>query len=411
MDESFSSQALSEAKQHFEALLLDPTFLKLTDRMKLSTSNFTTGQEDVDAFSTHTIEWLLNPNDNHGLRDLFLTAFLRLVAADPQITDFDPFDVLLMNTSSFWTTSTEDWIDICVISDSACFSLFIKNTVSTVGRSSQLQTCRKVAESKYPDYQRVFVLLSPHGEQLTDSRSDEGWVSISLSSVVDAMESSLETARYIGGIAPQTKLAISDYLNTIRRTFMCDDLELQKLCKAVYAKHRTTLNLLLAHRIDTCSTIRRISEKWLQETPGVEATRPSTDRCCYFITKQLHNRVCVPVEEGYNDYCGYEIVFEEHKGVFCIQLVFCNDDTRPLTPKEQAVMLAIEKNGGATAQDWWGAQYPAFTFFDVWQLNDLNPYLDGFEEDVRGFLDQSLASLRDWENRIAGKIGNSKVSG
>lgn len=404
MDEPTEAKSTEVSRKDFEDLLLDPSFAKLKGWTE--TPNFITlaGLERKELFHSRMLEWLLDPNGNHGLQTLFLEAFLRLVVANDSVKDADPLDVLLMNTSSFWTAREQNRVDIRAVSDDEHFVLFIENKVDTIDHDEQLKRYRSTAEQQYPDYTKVLVYLTPFGDEPSDANSSDGWICVSYEDVSKAIESALEDAQRKGGLSKESEVIIGSYLDVIRREIMGNDSELDALCKEVYLKHHAVLDLLLEHKIDEFSAIREICERWLEENPSLTKVAASKRLRCYFESDRLHKDICPAVENNDNGYCGYEIAFDQPQDVFCIQLVFYNEKDSRLSEKETAVKEKVASSSGATEQTWWGKSYPSFTFTAPVRVSDFDPYSNTFEESVIAYLDQSLAALQTWEKEVAGTL-------
>ena len=135
---------------------------------------------------SNLLAWLLTPNENHGLNDSIIKAFIQFAITNFANDNDDIFDTLLMDFRSFNILREWHHIDILAISEKENFILCIENKIDTGEHSNQLVRYQKVLEETYPEYKKIFILLSPTG---IESSIPDVWVSMSYNEVINIIES------------------------------------------------------------------------------------------------------------------------------------------------------------------------------------------------------------------------------
>lgn len=191
---------------------------------------------------SNMLGWLLNPNENHGMGDVFLKGILQRLVENDSDGRYDVFNVLLMD---FYTFSViREWknIDILLTSTEEKTVVAIENKVGSHEHSNQLNRYRNILEKEYPDYNRMLVFLTPDGENPSDV---ENWDVLTYSDVIDVLESATLQIK----ILPDVDLMIKNYIDVVRRDIV-EDQQLIDICNKIYNKHKKALDLIFENRID-----------------------------------------------------------------------------------------------------------------------------------------------------------------
>lgn len=206
---------------------------------------------------SNMLAWLLDPNEGHGLGDKVIRGILQYMVSDAKNGECDVFKMLLMDFRSF--TIYREWrgIDILAISDQERFVLCIENKVGAGEHGDQLNRYRKIVEDTYPDYQAIFLFLTPDGEDPSDT---EHWRTISYQNVLDVIISAKDHTELL----PDVKLLIENYVETVRRHLVGDE-RLAQICNEIYAKHRKALDLIYEYRPDNASQVSDILKRWCKD--------------------------------------------------------------------------------------------------------------------------------------------------
>lgn len=191
---------------------------------------------------SNMLGWLLNPNENHGMGDVFLKGILQRLVENDSDGRYDVFNVLLMD---FYTFSVmREWknIDILLTSTEEKTVIAIENKVGSHEHSNQLNRYRNILEKEYPDYNRMLVFLTPDGEKPSDV---ENWDVLTYSDIIDVLESATSQIK----VLPDVDLMIKNYIDVVRRDIV-EDQQLIDICNKIYNKHKKALDLIFENRID-----------------------------------------------------------------------------------------------------------------------------------------------------------------
>lgn len=191
---------------------------------------------------SNMLGWLLNPNENHGMEDVFLKGILQRLVENDSDGRYDVFNVLLMD---FYTFSVmREWknIDILLTSTEEKTVIAIENKVGSHEHSNQLNRYRNILEKEYPDYNRMLVFLTPDVEKPSDV---ENWDVLTYSDIIDVLESATSQIK----VLPDVDLMIKNYIDVVRRDIV-EDQQLIDICNKIYNKHKKALDLIFENRID-----------------------------------------------------------------------------------------------------------------------------------------------------------------
>lgn len=188
---------------------------------------------------SNILAWLLNPNENHGLGDLFIRKFIIGIAQKRNRRCRDGFDLLLQNFYSYQVFREKDHMDIVLYSQEEQTSIIVENKIWADESSDQLKRYYHKSRHNYRDCTRIlYVFLTPDGHDASDP---DRWISMSYQEVAEYLESS------ISGIVLQknAEVLIRDYLSIVRRKIMREkDERLVRVCNEIYNKHRAALQLI-----------------------------------------------------------------------------------------------------------------------------------------------------------------------
>jgi len=205
------------------------------------------------------LAWLLDPQETHSLTAYFTNSFLKHAAyndnnpnPDLSLIDIDTLDLSEVNVFREWNN-----IDILLVEDAQKVVCVIENKVDSKEHSNQLARYKKVVESYYPDYKKIFVYLTISGEE---AESDKAYISISYQEVANLIERLLE--RKGSQMNDEIKIFITHYIEMIKRYIM-EESEVQELCEQLYKKHKKALDLIFKHKPDVYSDNREVLEAFV----------------------------------------------------------------------------------------------------------------------------------------------------
>lgn len=207
---------------------------------------------------SNMLSWLLSPDENHGLHDSVLKGLVQYVVESSSTgNSLDVIDTLLMDCHSFIILREWKSIDILAVSDEEKFVICIENKIDASEEDGQLERYYKRVEEHYPEYQKVFLFLTPNGDESSDEKH---WISIGYQDILDIIES----ARKKGNINHDSELLISNYVDVIRRKIMGDE-KLAQICAEIYAKHKVALDLINDNKPDRAYDLAEVFRRWAME--------------------------------------------------------------------------------------------------------------------------------------------------
>lgn len=191
---------------------------------------------------SNMLGWLFDPNENHGFGDAFLKGILQRLVENDSDGRYDVFKILLMDIHSFSVYREWKHIDILLVSSKEKVLLAIENKVASHEHSNQLNRYREVLENEYSGYQRIYIFLTPDGEDPSDV---ENWDVLTYNDVVEVLENIFIRTE----LQPDVSMMIRSYIEVVRRDIV-EDQELIDICNKIYNKHKKALDLIYKHRVD-----------------------------------------------------------------------------------------------------------------------------------------------------------------
>lgn len=251
-----SATAKRSDKEALQNLLLD---IQCLDRLSKWSSRFNLFDvleiSGAEIRHSNVLAWLLDPNGNHGLGDAVLRRLLQTLVVDsPQA---DVFHSLLMDLHGFTILREWEHIDLLAVSHREEFLLCIENKVFSGEHGRQLTRYQRLLEAEYPQYHKIFALLTPDGTEPEEEAACDTWQTISYAQIMEV----IEAARAEKTLSADVSFFIDQYLDAVRRHIV-GDRELEKICREIYAKHRQALDLIYENRPDTASQISSIVQEW-----------------------------------------------------------------------------------------------------------------------------------------------------
>lgn len=212
------------------------------------------------------LAWLLDPNETHNVSDYFTTSFLKLAAyndsnenPDLNLIDIDTLNLTKLNVYREWNN-----IDVLLVDDDQKLVCVIENKVDSKEHSNQLTRYRKVIESNYPDYRKIYIYLTVYGEE---PESEKEYISISYREVSQLIESLIE--RKESQMNDEISVFIRHYNEMVKRYIM-EESEVQELCEQLYKKHKKALDLIFKHKPDVYSDIKDMLEEIIDTDENLE---------------------------------------------------------------------------------------------------------------------------------------------
>lgn len=185
------------------------------------------------------LAWLLNPNESHGLGDLFLRAILidLLHGAPQELRSCSPVEVDGCDLQGTEVRREYRNIDLLVACERPRIVIAIENKVESVEHSDQLSRYEATINTEYGSHRRMFVYLTPSGTVPTE----RGWVAYSYRRLFNVL---LRVQQRAGQtVGTEVSVVLSHYLKILETRFM-DDKTIESLCRRIYKNHRVAIDLI-----------------------------------------------------------------------------------------------------------------------------------------------------------------------
>ncbi|MCP3027027.1 PD-(D/E)XK nuclease family protein [Halobacillus sp. A5] len=262
-----------EALEHF---LMDIEILDEIDS-KLAHFNVfeTLGMIHTEIRHSNVLSWLLSPTENHGLGDYVLKKVIQSIVYQNYIDSanfaYSPLEISLLDYHDF--VIRREWrdIDVVAVSEANQLVVTIENKVWSKESKHQLHKYRHIIQEEFPNYQHLFIFLTPYGDSASD---EENWFSFDYNQFIKIIEKGINLKG--DTISNRVKLFIDQYITMVRR-YIVGDEELERICREIYYKHKKALDLIFEHKPDTYSDIANDLKELVTQEPGlILDTSPKT---------------------------------------------------------------------------------------------------------------------------------------
>lgn len=272
-----------------EAFLMDIDQLdSITVRLADFNAFETLGLVNNEIRHSNVLAWLMNPNENHGIGDLFLRKILQ-TAYQAQCDmkkhqSLSLIELSLMDCEDFILRREWKNIDILAVSQKNKVVVCIENKIWSDEGKNQLKKYKQIIDTEYPDYRALFIFLTPDGAEPSDVHN---WIIMNYSVVKSHIEKCLEQKR--GALNNQIADFLGQYVQMVRRHIVRDE-EMERICRDIYYKHRKALDLIYEYKPDVFSDISSALEGMLEEYDEVVVDR-CTKNFVRFTTKKLDSSI------------------------------------------------------------------------------------------------------------------------
>lgn len=301
------------------------------------------GITNTEIRHSNVIAWLMRPKGNHGLGGAVLSALIEKAGGTPPA-----------ETGDFRIMRESDNIDILAVSADRHVTLAIENKVWSGEHDDQLSRYQGIVERRYPDWEHLYLFLSPFGTPPEGEADRESWVPIDYRALLGIIEGAAGDAE----ISDKARMLIGDYVDSVRRHIVGDE-SLQERCVEIYLKHKRAIDLIMKNLPDTTKTVHQYVLDWAHRLPGVEVVDSCSRGKQYvrFRTRRLEERF--PAVDGSDNwgqqhYWFYEAISRPAKdGVGCdlsLQLCFHLPKKAPLSGErvEQSHEFTDSFSGGSS---------------------------------------------------------------
>ncbi len=339
---------------------------------------------------SNTLSWLLDPSENHGLGDTFLKSIFQWLVENDSENRYEVFNVLLMDYYSFVVFREWKNIDILLVSSDEKCVMAIENKVGSHEHSNQLNRYREILEKEYPDYTRLFVYLTPDGEEPSDVSN---WDVMSYSDVVDILEAVYKRTE----LQDDAALMIRNYIDVIRRDIV-EDQELIEICNKIYHKHQKALDLIFENRTDGINTIGQSVSNAIKNNGSVIPGDLSKKRYTVFYTDRMSDYLGTMDENSsWGDSYSYRywISFRRDDRIIGYFELGGNNLTPEVSEKHQRIIDILKPNDGRRDE---------YKYKRVYKTKSISFHDGDEEEEITKKVDSIIKELIGMENDLFKKL-------
>lgn len=204
---------------------------------------------------SNMLAWLFDPDESHGLGDLFLRRWLMQVVHDADPVDGagslpSPIEIDALGIDYVEVEREHEAIDLLVslkTTRGRSWVVCIENKVESAQHSNQLARYREYVERRFSDAdRRLFIFLTKYEEEPEDS----GFITSSYTMIARVLGGCIDERQ--SGIRPEPRLLLEQYRELLGEDFV-DEGRTAQLARQIYQKHRKAIDVILKYREDAIS--------------------------------------------------------------------------------------------------------------------------------------------------------------
>lgn len=229
------------------------------------------------------LAYLLDPQQNHGLGDVFLKTLLKRALAQREFASLvDGLTPMHIDVCSLANAEIHcEWqnIDVFVRDEANKLAIIIENKIDSGEHDDQLARYITQVRNGHGEWRIVPIYLTIDGESPTDER----YISLGYDVVCHVIETIIHLRR--STIDPDVRVLLEHYIGMLRRHFLSES-EIAKLCQQLYARHKEALDLIYEHRPDRVQRVKEFLEADILKN-GDLALDHTTKSYIRFIPKEI----------------------------------------------------------------------------------------------------------------------------
>ena len=207
------------------------------------------GIENAEICHSNTLAWLLDPAESHGLGDAVLRRVVSNILLEaPGLQELSPARVELMDFGDVEVRREEFHIDVLVIDHKNEWVLLLENKIKAGEGKEQLVRYREAIRKQYTGFIVVPVFLTLEGRSAEDQEG-AGYIPYSYVQLLGVIKAVFDQRKR--QMAEAVSEFLRQYIETLRRLTMQDE-ELVELCKRIYRKHQTAIDLIVEYGKASC---------------------------------------------------------------------------------------------------------------------------------------------------------------
>lgn len=344
---------------------------------------------------SNMLGWLFDPNESHGLNDLFIRGIMQRLIRNYSNPRINIFKILLMDFHSFIVLREWKNIDLLLVSNEEKFVLCIENKIGSIEHDNQLVRYKKIIDSEYKDYLNMLIYLTPNGDESSDI---DNWQTLSYVDIIEVLESCMSMVE----VLPDIKLLIENYIDVVRRDIVGDE-KLIKICNEIYNKHKKALNLIYENIEDIPSQFYVEIKKWcsIKAKEGkinFDESKSSKTRI-RFTTDNMTNLLgeLEEANSGWKSTSYYYYEVQNRNGWIRVQLCLLSQGLNK-EQEEKCMKLGKIAKAGDFKENWTWKTIKALKWQDLSNLSS-----EVIEESIFELLDGYLIEINKFEDKIIGQ--------
>lgn len=359
------------------------------------------------------LAWLLDPNETHGLKDYFLKVFLKniLKSKKKEITEIsgkelglkssENLDEIIKRTYSvpsifdidYWDmTETEvsresEYIDILLVDEKNKFVFVIENKIDSCQHSNQLARYRDYVDEQYPNttYQKLFIYLKPKKETV-----EKPYIYLSYQTVRDTIKELIDDKN--DKISDEILVAIKHYNEILERDIMNSEDELKKICRQIYRKHKTAIDLITKNSSNYKSDVLNAMEKVVKSNVNLQEIHVENNGILC-LPNNLNNIKPLKFGDWANDlivYIHFINFAQGHKDA-CVEILMSPPKNDMDENKKAQLLALIEKETNLMFKS-----YKGWNYTQPFQIMSYDDYLNyENEQQLIEHIEQKLEELKE----------------
>jgi hypothetical protein len=199
---------------------------------------------------SNVLSWLFDPDESHGLRDLFVRRWLMRVfhdATEDEQSYLDPVEIDACTIRA--VTVYREWNHLDLLLRIETFEhgewiVAIENKVGAKQYLGQLLNYRKSVELAFRGARhRLYIFLTRSGEEA----EDKVWTTTTYGELHKVLNDCVEEQRDVIGTEP--RVLLNHYLGILEEHFM-ENTRIAELSRKIYKAHSRALDIIFEHRPD-----------------------------------------------------------------------------------------------------------------------------------------------------------------
>lgn len=345
-----------------------------------------------DTPHSNLLAFLLNPQANHRLGDVFLKQFLQrsvMTAYDVSVP-VSAIDLDIWDMEHLVVLRKEQRMDLLLLDERHRLAIIIENKLIGKGNATQLQMSWNTVSQSHPGWSILGIYLTPDGEPSPDER----YVSLDYIALCTLIEGLVESRG--SKLDRDVALMLSHYTEMLRRHIVGES-EITKLCRRIYGRHQRAFDLIYQHRLSRQNTIRNIIKLLVDQKQGLILDH-SQDRYIGFAIQQWE----VPklVENSGSSHPGRMLLFQFDTWLDTIPLsLFIGTGSEKVRQRlievanaNQPPFLVDDKQ--PSNADWYKVFERSFLTSEFYESATADELADKIVENWTEFLKQTLPALQ-----------------